>query len=78
LLTGRRNEAEALFGRLLKLGNDLGLFGEEYDPRAKRMLGNFPQALTHMAVVNTARLLSMPHGKAKEAAGRGERPGAKA
>jgi GH15 family glucan-1,4-alpha-glucosidase len=78
LLTGRRNEARALFERLLKLGNDLGLFGEEYDPRAKRMLGNFPQALTHMAVVNTARLLSMPHGKAKEAAGRGERPGAKA
>jgi GH15 family glucan-1,4-alpha-glucosidase len=78
LLTGRRKEAEALFARLLELGNDLGLFGEEYDPRAKRMLGNFPQALTHMAVVNTARLLSMPHGKAKEAAGRGERPGAKA
>jgi GH15 family glucan-1,4-alpha-glucosidase len=78
LLTGRRREAEALFERLLKLGNDLSLFSEEYDPRAKRMLGNFPQALTHMALVNTARLLSMPGEEAKEAAARGERPGAKA
>jgi GH15 family glucan-1,4-alpha-glucosidase len=78
LLTGRRNEAQALFERLLKLGNDVGLFAEEYDPRAKRMLGNFPQALTHMALVNTARLLSIPEKKAKDAAARGERPAAKA
>lgn len=78
LLTGRRAEAEALFERLLKLGNDVGLFAEEYDPRAKRMLGNFPQALTHMALVNTARLLSIPEKKAKDAAARGERPAAKA
>jgi len=77
LLTGRRAEAEALFERLLALGNDVGLFAEEYDPRAKRMLGNFPQALTHMALVNTARLLSMPEQKAKEAAARGERPTAR-
>jgi GH15 family glucan-1,4-alpha-glucosidase len=77
LLTGRRNEAEALFERLLALGNDLGLFAEEYDPRAKRMLGNFPQALTHMALVNTARLLSMSEKKLKDAAARGERPAAK-
>jgi GH15 family glucan-1,4-alpha-glucosidase len=75
LLTGRRREAEALFEHLLTLGNDVGLFAEEYDPRAKRMLGNFPQALTHMSLVNTARLLSMPEHKAKEAAARGERPG---
>jgi GH15 family glucan-1,4-alpha-glucosidase len=78
LLTGRRNEAEALFERLLALGNDVGLFAEEYDPRAKRMLGNFPQALTHMALVNTARLLSMPEEAAKESAARGERAAAKA
>jgi GH15 family glucan-1,4-alpha-glucosidase len=77
LLTGRREEAEALFERLLKLGNDVGLFAEEYDPDAKRMLGNFPQALTHMALVNTARLLSMPAKKAKDAAARGERAAAK-
>jgi GH15 family glucan-1,4-alpha-glucosidase len=78
VLTGRREEAEALFGRLLALGNDVGLFAEEYDPRAKRMLGNFPQALTHMALINTARLLSIPEAEAREGAARGERPGAKA
>jgi GH15 family glucan-1,4-alpha-glucosidase len=76
LLTGRRREAEALFERLLALSNDVGLLAEEYDPRAKRMLGNFPQALTHMALVNTARLLSMPEHEAKSATARGERPGA--
>ncbi len=57
-LTGRRADGEALFERLLALCNDVGLLAEEYDPRARRMLGNFPQALTHMALVNTARLLS--------------------
>jgi GH15 family glucan-1,4-alpha-glucosidase len=76
VLTGRRREAEALFARLLALANDVGLFAEEYDPRAKRMLGNFPQALTHMAVVNTARLLSISEAEAKRAAARGERPAA--
>jgi GH15 family glucan-1,4-alpha-glucosidase len=78
VLTGRRAEAQALFERLIGLGNDLGLFAEEYDPRAKRMLGNFPQALTHMALVNTARLLSIPEGEAVNASARGERPGAAA
>jgi len=76
VLTGRRKEAQALFERLLALGNDVGLFAEEYDPRAKRMLGNFPQALTHMAVVNTARLLSIPAEKARRATARGGRPAA--
>ncbi|HEY4969144.1 MAG TPA: glycoside hydrolase family 15 protein, partial [Steroidobacteraceae bacterium] len=76
LLTGRRPEAEALFERLLALSNDLGLFAEEYDPRRKRMLGNFPQALTHMALVNTARLLSMPEEEARGAGATGERPSA--
>jgi len=78
VLTGRRAEAEALFKRLLALSNDVGLLAEEYDPRSKRMLGNFPQALTHMALVNTARLLSMPEQQAKAAAARGERPAAAA
>jgi len=78
LLTGRREEGEALFERLLSLSNDVGLFAEEYDPRTKRMLGNFPQALTHMALVNTARLLSMPEHEARGAGARGERPSAAA
>jgi GH15 family glucan-1,4-alpha-glucosidase len=78
LLTGRRQEGEALFERLLSLGNDVGLFAEEYDARTKRMLGNFPQALTHMALVNTARLLSMPEHEARGATARGERPAAAA
>jgi len=72
LLTGRREEGEALFERLLALCNDVGLLAEEYDPREKRMLGNFPQALTHMALVNTARLLSMPPHAAKSASKRSE------
>jgi GH15 family glucan-1,4-alpha-glucosidase len=57
VLTGRRKEGEALFERLLALRNDLGLLSEEYDARGRHMLGNFPQALTHMALINTARLL---------------------
>jgi GH15 family glucan-1,4-alpha-glucosidase len=73
-LTGRHEEAEAMFERLLALSNDVGLFAEEYDPRTKRMLGNFPQALTHMAIINSARLLSMPAHEAKAASAEGERP----
>jgi GH15 family glucan-1,4-alpha-glucosidase len=74
LLTGRRQEGEALFERLLSLSNDVGLYAEEYDTRGKRMLGNFPQALTHMALVNTALLLSMPEHEVRGACARGERP----
>ncbi|HZI82630.1 MAG TPA: glycoside hydrolase family 15 protein, partial [Casimicrobiaceae bacterium] len=59
-LAGRRDEATALFERLLALRNDVGLFAEEYDPRSRRMLGNFPQAFTHVGLVNTACNLS--HG----------------
>ena len=53
-LQGRLEEAEEMFGRLLGLCNDVGLLAEEYDPLQGRMLGNFPQALTHVAIVNTA------------------------
>ncbi|HEV8518153.1 MAG TPA: glycoside hydrolase family 15 protein [Burkholderiales bacterium] len=77
-LIGRRTEAEALFERLLALSNDLGLLAEEYDTRERHMLGNFPQALTHMALVNTARLLSIPVQQAKRASEKGERPAAAA
>jgi GH15 family glucan-1,4-alpha-glucosidase len=57
-LVGRRQEAVALFERLLGLRNDLGLMSEEYDPSAKRLLGNFPQAFSHTAIVNTAAHLA--------------------
>jgi len=57
VLTGRRDEGEAMFERLLLLRNDLGLLAEEYDPKAKRLLGNFPQAFSHLALVNSALLL---------------------
>ena len=78
VLTGRRAEGEALFERLLALCNDVGLLAEEYDPRAQCMLGNFPQALTHMALINTAYLLRMPEHLARRAADQGERPAAMA
>ena len=51
---GRVDEARALFQRLLGLANDLGLLAEEYDPLAGRQLGNFPQAFSHVAMVNSA------------------------
>jgi GH15 family glucan-1,4-alpha-glucosidase len=51
---GREPEARILFEDLLKLTNDLGLLSEEYDPREKRMVGNFPQAFSHIALVNAA------------------------
>ena len=57
-LIGRKKEARELFERLLDLRNDLGLLSEEYDPRAQRQLGNFPQAFSHVALVGCARLLS--------------------
>ncbi|MES2569784.1 MAG: glycoside hydrolase family 15 protein, partial [Verrucomicrobiota bacterium] len=65
-LAGRREEARALFERLRALRNDLGLFSEEYDPVAGRLIGNFPQAFTHVAFVNTARNLLEKGGPAEE------------
>jgi GH15 family glucan-1,4-alpha-glucosidase len=59
-LLGRHDEAHELFERLVELANDLGLLSEEYDPAAQRLLGNFPQAFTHLALVNTAFNLA-PH-----------------
>ncbi len=57
-MQGRRAEAKALFERLLGLCNDVGLLSEEYDPRAKRMTGNFPQAFSHVALNTTALTLA--------------------
>jgi GH15 family glucan-1,4-alpha-glucosidase len=61
-LLGRRAEAEALFERLLSMRNDVGLLSEEYDLRGHHALGNIPQALTHVALINTARNLAKRGG----------------
>lgn len=58
VLLGRRDDAVALFERLIALRNDVGLFAEEYDTVNRRQIGNFPQAFTHVALVNSAIRLS--------------------
>jgi GH15 family glucan-1,4-alpha-glucosidase len=55
---GRREEAVQLYDRLLSLRNDLGLISEEYDPERNRLVGNFPQAFTHLTLVETGFTLS--------------------
>jgi GH15 family glucan-1,4-alpha-glucosidase len=57
-LIGRRQDARLMFDRLLQKANDVGLFSEEYDSRAQRMAGNFPQALSHISLVHAAFILS--------------------
>jgi GH15 family glucan-1,4-alpha-glucosidase len=61
-MQGDFDGARELFERLLDLRNDVGLLSEEYDPRARRMLGNFPQAFTHLAIINTAYVLNEGRG----------------
>ncbi len=60
---GHRGRARELFDRLLEVRNDVGLLAEEYDPVAKRQLGNFPQAFSHVALVHTARSLAGARGR---------------
>jgi len=67
VLAGRRREAETLFERLLATANDVGLLAEEYDPSVG-MLGNFPQAFSHVALINSARNLATSHGPAHQRA----------
>jgi GH15 family glucan-1,4-alpha-glucosidase len=62
ILLQRYDDARALFERLLALRNDVGLLAEEYDPVAQRQLGNFPQAFSHLALINTARNLTSING----------------
>jgi GH15 family glucan-1,4-alpha-glucosidase len=64
-LQGRHDEARQMFQRLLEARNDLGLFSECYDVDLGRMLGNFPQAFSHVGLVNTARNLSAAGGPAQ-------------
>jgi GH15 family glucan-1,4-alpha-glucosidase len=60
-LQGRLDEAEELFERCIATSNDLGLLAEEWDPESRRQLGNFPQAFTHVALVNSAFNLDRQH-----------------
>ncbi len=62
---GRKDEARSIFERLVGLSNDVGLLSEEYDVDAKRLVGNFPQAFTHVALVNTAFLLARDPGSSE-------------
>ncbi len=66
-LQGRHGDAVRMFERLLEIRNDVGLLSEEYDPVAKRQLGNFPQAFTHVGLVNTA--FNLTHRATQPAAG---------
>jgi GH15 family glucan-1,4-alpha-glucosidase len=68
VLQGRREEASELFERLLALRNDVGLLAEEYDTGARRQVGNFPQAFSHVALVNSALNLTRTAGPTKQRA----------
>jgi GH15 family glucan-1,4-alpha-glucosidase len=70
LLMGRNAEARELFERLLGLRNDVGLLAEEYDTRARRLVGNFPQAFSHIALVNSAHNLGRATKPAEQRASR--------
>jgi GH15 family glucan-1,4-alpha-glucosidase len=65
LLAGRHQEAHQLFERLASLCNDVGLLSEEYDPVSRRLLGNFPQAFTHVSLVNSVHNLELAEGPAR-------------
>src|SRR5215468_7573319 len=72
-LQKRDAEASALFERLLSVRNDVGLLAEEYDPHARRLVGNFPQAFSHLALIGTA--LNLHHIGPAQQRGRGAKPG---
>jgi GH15 family glucan-1,4-alpha-glucosidase len=69
-LTGRLDDARALYERLLGLTNDLGLLAEEYDVERRRQVGNFPQAFSHLGIINAARVI----GVAEQARADGRQP----
>jgi GH15 family glucan-1,4-alpha-glucosidase len=69
VMCGKRNKAEKLFEHLLNLRNDLGLLSEEYDPRSRRLIGNFPQAFSHIALIDSAANLTRSEKPAEQRAG---------
>ncbi len=75
IMLGKEEEGARLFERLLALRNDVGLLSEEYDVRAKRLVGNFPQAFSHIALINTAQNLARRQKPAEQRAGKAT-PGA--
>ncbi|GAC1582205.1 MAG: glycoside hydrolase family 15 protein [Candidatus Elarobacter sp.] len=76
VLQGRRNDARALFERLIGTANDVGLLSEEYDVAGKRLVGNFPQAFSHVGLVNTAYNLANDAKPADQRRGDGSAAGA--
>jgi GH15 family glucan-1,4-alpha-glucosidase len=66
VLTGRLRDAQALFEKLIALCNDVGLLSEQYDPVQRRLTGNFPQAFSHVALINSARNLTRAQGPAQQ------------
>jgi GH15 family glucan-1,4-alpha-glucosidase len=76
ILQDRYDDARNMFQRLLALRTDLGLLSEEYDPKAKRLVGNFPQAFSHVALINTAHNLTRAFGPAQHRAVSAETAGA--
>jgi GH15 family glucan-1,4-alpha-glucosidase len=67
-LQGRLDEARDIFERLLGLCNDVGLLSEQYDPNAQRLLGNFPQAFSHIGLINPANNRARRRGPARDRA----------
>jgi len=73
VMQGRKNEARRVFDRLLDVRNDVGLLSEEYDPQTGELLGNFPQALSHVCLINSAYNLEQDFGPAHARSSRGTR-----
>ena len=75
VLIGRRDDARAMFERLIAIRNDLGLLSEEYDTARKRLIGNFPQAFSHIALINSACNLERDNAPAEERSGHSAKHG---
>ena len=76
VMLGRRDDARRLFERLMSLRNDLGLLSEQYDPHAKRLVGNFPQAFSHISLINTANNITRAQKPCEQRSGQRPLPDA--